>query len=106
MRRRPKGPNEDPAPRTKLEYLRRECGIRQDELAEAVGIPVATYQRLERRQMRNPPLLYLMNCAMALDVPLDMVIEEDWWEWHKFPGGHDEPPPPDWWRTFDYEDPV
>ncbi|HWN21921.1 MAG TPA: hypothetical protein VNP93_08095 [Gaiellaceae bacterium] len=30
------------------------------------------------------PLRYLVNCAIALGVDLDEVIEEEWHEWHPF----------------------
>jgi hypothetical protein len=52
---------------------------------------VANLQRLEYG-MRNPPLRYLVNCAIALGVELTDVIEDEWLEWADLDGAHPEPP--------------
>jgi hypothetical protein len=53
-------------------------------MALATGPSVATYQRLERGEMSNPPLRYLVNCAIVRKVELDEVIEDEWREWYPF----------------------
>lgn len=74
-------------------------GVTQDELAEAMGISVPTYRRLERGQTTNPGLRYLMNAALALGVNLDALIEDDWREWAVFDQSRPAPPKPDeFWR--------
>ncbi len=55
-----------------------------------------TYKKLERDELPSPPLRYLVNCAMALDVPLEAVLEPKWLEWF---GGQPMPPPKGWWPT-------
>jgi transcriptional regulator with XRE-family HTH domain len=45
-----------PEARTKLAKLRLERGVSQQELAWMTGLSIATYQRLERGQLWNPPL--------------------------------------------------
>jgi len=67
-------------------------GVTQEELADAIGISLPTYRRLERRQTENPGLRYLMNAALALGADLDLLIEDEWREWMVF--DHDRPSPP------------
>lgn len=67
--------------RTHLAALRQERGIRQTEMAAAIGVSPTTYRRLERGQMSNPPLRYLTNAAILLRVDLEDVIEDEWREW-------------------------
>ncbi len=50
-------------------------------MAHAIGVSIATYRRLERGQLENPPLRYLVNAAIVLRVPLEDVIEPAWREW-------------------------
>jgi transcriptional regulator with XRE-family HTH domain len=84
---------------TKLARVRMTRGVTQDELADAVGISVPTYRRMERGRTKNPPLRYLVNCALALGVELDELIEEEWREWMVFDQARAEPPSPDeFWR--------
>lgn len=86
--------------RTRLGALRVERGVTQAELARAIGIALPTYRRLERAQMKNPPLRYLSNAALALGVELDEVIEPEWREWFVF-DAHAAKTPPDpatFWR--------
>jgi transcriptional regulator with XRE-family HTH domain len=68
--------------RTKLAKLRLERGISQEELAAVTGISIATYRRLERGEITNPGVAYLSNCAQALGVELDDVIEESLRTWN------------------------
>lgn len=80
--------------RTKIAKSRLEAGVTQRALAEAVGLPLATYRRLERGQMDNPPFRWLVNIFLALDLDsFDEVLEEDWWLWMQLrAGAPDEPP--------------
>lgn len=75
-------------------------GVTQEELAEAIGISIATYRRLERGKIDNPPLRYLVNSAIALGVELADLIENDWNRWWSHPGYlPTRPPRPDqFWR--------
>lgn len=96
------GARRDPGtrPRTKLAHARQSRGVTQDELAEAIGVSPATYRRLERGQADNPPLRYLINAALALGVPVDDLIEDEWrtW-WQRYPEDPAGPPEPDeFWR--------
>ena len=75
--------------------MRRFRGLRQDELAPAVGMSVATLRRLESGEVENPPLRYLQNLALALDVDLDKLIEPAWRQWWPRPGAA---APPTWRR--------
>jgi transcriptional regulator with XRE-family HTH domain len=56
-------------------------GVTQSQLAEAVGLSVATYRRLERGELRNPPIGYLVNCAIALGCTLDDLLNAPLLEW-------------------------
>jgi transcriptional regulator with XRE-family HTH domain len=71
---------------SRIANVRRLRGLRQDELAAAVGLSVATLRRLERGELDNPPLRYLQNLAIALDVELDRLIEPAWRQWWPRPG--------------------
>lgn len=74
-------------------------GVTQEELAEAIGISLPTYRRVERGETDNPPLRYLVNAALALGVELDAVIEDGWRDWKAFVETRPEPPNPDeFWR--------
>jgi transcriptional regulator with XRE-family HTH domain len=68
---------------TRLASCRAAAGRTQTELAAAIGLSIATYRRLEQGLMPNPPLRYLTNAAMALEVPLDDLIEDDWRRWYE-----------------------
>jgi transcriptional regulator with XRE-family HTH domain len=86
-------------PDTKLAHVRMRRGVSQKQLAEAIGISEPTYARLERGKMTSPPLGYLVNAALALDVPLDDLIEDRWREWHELRADRPVPPAPDaFWR--------
>jgi transcriptional regulator with XRE-family HTH domain len=89
-------------PETKLARVRMKRGVTQEELAEAIGISVVTYRRLERGRMDNPPLRYLQNAALALGVELDDLWEEQWREWMVFDQQRPEPPKPEQFRRRPY----
>jgi transcriptional regulator with XRE-family HTH domain len=67
--------------RTRLSEARAHIGFSQEEMAERTGISLRTYQRLESGRVENPPLRYLVNCAIALGVELDDILEPEWLEW-------------------------
>jgi transcriptional regulator with XRE-family HTH domain len=82
-----------------LARVRMARGLTQEELAEAIGISLPTYRRLERKDMDNPGIRYLVNAALALGVELDLLIEDEWREWMVF--DHKTPAPPradEFWR--------
>lgn len=79
--------------RSRLAAARRHRGLRQEDVAPAVGLSLSTYRRLENGQLDNPPIRYLVNCAIVLDVSLTSLIEDDWCDWAQF-GEHTPPTPP------------
>ena len=70
---------------TRLAALRAKHGVTQAQFAKTIGLSIATYQRLEEGRMGNPPIRYLVNVAIALDVDLEAVCEPDWLRWSKLP---------------------
>ena len=66
---------------SRLEAARRARGVKQQDLASAIGIGVSTYRRLERKQIPGPPLAYFVNCAMVLDVPITSLIDDEYLLW-------------------------
>lgn len=85
---------------TKLAAWRVKRGVTQKEMAEATGIPLSTYWRLERGRVWSPPVRYLTNCAIALGCELDDLIEGDVHEWYRITRSTpDDPPDPEvFWR--------
>lgn len=67
--------------RSRLAVARVAAGVTQAEAAERIGIGLATYRRLERGQVENPPLRYLVNAAIMFGVDVDDVIDDRWREW-------------------------
>jgi transcriptional regulator with XRE-family HTH domain len=72
---------------TKLARLRLERDVRREELAAAVGVSTSTLGRLERGEIEDPSLRVLANCALALGVALEDVIEDEWRRWWDPYGG-------------------
>jgi transcriptional regulator with XRE-family HTH domain len=87
--------------RTRLAYARISSNLSQGELAKLVGLPLATYRRLERGQLANPPIRYLTNIALVLNVDLEEICEDDWLWWTVF--RRDQPADPPELRPNDYE---
>ncbi|MBV9682012.1 MAG: helix-turn-helix transcriptional regulator [Solirubrobacterales bacterium] len=87
---------------TMLARVRMARGLTQEELADAIGISLPTYRRLERKDMDNPGVRYLANAAIALGVELDLLIEDEWREWMVFDEQRPTPPRADefWRRPF------
>jgi transcriptional regulator with XRE-family HTH domain len=77
---------------TRLAQVRLRRGVSQEELAAATGLSLSAYVRLERGRVRNPSLAKLANCALALGVPIQHVIDPAWTGWTTFPGGPTAPP--------------
>jgi transcriptional regulator with XRE-family HTH domain len=68
-----------PPPLTWLSRYRREAAVEQGELAAATGISQRTLQRLESGETDNPPLRYLISCAMALGLDdWHLLLEDEW----------------------------
>lgn len=66
---------------SRLEAARRHRGLRQEDMAPALGVSLSTYRRLENLQLAEPSIRLLSNCAILLDVPLTSLIEDEWCEW-------------------------
>ena len=66
---------------SRLVAARKHRGVSQERMAGAVGLALATYRRLETGENTNPPLRYLVNCALVLRVELSSLIEDEWLEW-------------------------
>lgn len=58
--------------------MRVRRGLSQRDLELASGIPIRTLQRLESGRLSSPPLGYLVNLALVLDVAVDELVEDDW----------------------------
>lgn len=52
-------------------------------MSAKTGIPLRTYRRLESGQIDDPPISYLVNCAIVLNIPFEDVCETDWLRWRK-----------------------
>ena len=76
----------------------------QGELAEASGISIATFRRLERGSMPNPPIRYLANCAIVLGVELEELIEEEWRGWLSVAQKKPPSDPKGLWHLGRYDD--
>ena len=67
---------------TNLAKARLKAGITQQQMAEWVGVSLRHYRRLETANDKvrydNPPLSFLVNCALALHVPFDDVAPPRW----------------------------
>ena len=77
---------------TRLAVIRKRRGLTQEQLAQATGVPLTTIYKLESRQNDNPRVRHLRNLAIALDVPLDALLEEEWQGWTTFAAAAAEPP--------------
>ena len=88
-------------PGNRIAYLRLEKGLSQEDMARLTGIPLRTYLRLERREVKNPGVRYLANIARVLGIdPVDGklgdVVDLDMLEWQVFTeDGPTEQPDPE-----------
>jgi DNA-binding XRE family transcriptional regulator len=89
---------------TRLAQRRLAARYTQKEMAALTGMSLATYRRLERAELENPPLRHLVNCMLVLraripDTRLGDVIEPRWLEWlslhDRAPGPPPATPPPE-----------
>jgi transcriptional regulator with XRE-family HTH domain len=87
-------------PRTKIAARRLKLRLKQREVSELTGIPVRQLRRLEKGEIERPPLAYLVNLAMVLDVddPLDLA-EDEWIKWQVLDARAAEPPDRKHWLT-------
>lgn len=76
---------------TKLAEIRVRFGITQAELAQGSGVGLRALQEIERGDIRNPRVRYLINLAMTLGLDLEDICEDEWLSWTTFPGGPPEP---------------
>jgi transcriptional regulator with XRE-family HTH domain len=67
--------------RTRLAIWRLRRGLTQRRLAQAVGMSLAGYRRLERDQVADPSVRDLANLALALGVDLTDLLEPSWVTW-------------------------
>lgn len=84
-------PNHEPVPgklrekwekagsRTRLAAYRRRRQVRQEDLAEAAGMSLATLQRIESGTLgADIQIRHLLSLAVALNLPLPALIEDAW----------------------------
>lgn len=50
-------------------------------MVRATGLSRATYLRLEQGKFDNPPLRYLISCAVVLEVPVMRLTQPEWRRW-------------------------
>lgn len=81
--------------RTRLAAARVSAGLTQTEMAWAVGIPVASYIRLERGKLRNPRLGWLVNASIVLGADLADLLDDSMTAWYRF--DRSEPPSTSWY---------
>lgn len=79
-----------------LAEVRVAKGVAQHELAGAIGISTKSLLRLEKHRIANPPLAWYVNCAIALGVELEDVLDEWQLRWKRLTDFAREPPPPGW----------
>jgi hypothetical protein len=63
----------------------------QAELAKRAGIPIVTYRRLERGEIKNPRVGWLTNCGWVLLVN-PAILLSDYEDWIPLPRGPKKPP--------------
>jgi DNA-binding XRE family transcriptional regulator len=81
--------------RTELARLRLDSGLSQQTVAEATGIPLATYRRLERGDYRDaPPLPALVNASVLLTGD-PVALLTPLLRWHVLHAQAAQPPEPD-----------
>lgn len=79
-------------PRSRIAARRQESGLSQRELSELTGISMRQVQRLDGGEIDNPPIRYLVNIAMVLEVDVLDICEDEWLEWRAFGAGPATPP--------------
>lgn len=66
---------------TKLAQHRKAANQEQQNFADLIGVSRSTLQRYESGNVDNPNLRILVNAAIALNVPLGALIEDEWRKW-------------------------
>jgi transcriptional regulator with XRE-family HTH domain len=64
----------------------------QEALAHETGVPLATYRRLERGEIPNPRLGWLVNCSLILQAPLQALLRDYEYSWVPLKNGPEGPP--------------
>ena len=82
--------------RTRLAAARVGSGLTQKEMAWAVGIPVASYIRLERGKLRNPRLGWLVNASIVLGADFPDLLDDSMMSWYHL--DRSGPPPKSWYE--------
>jgi DNA-binding Xre family transcriptional regulator len=67
--------------RSPLQQVRVEKGVYRHQLAEVTGISYSSLRRLEVGLAPNAPLWWYQNCAIALGVDLENVLDYGADEW-------------------------
>jgi len=60
----------------KIQRLRKEKGISQDELARKADIPYTTLTKIEIGVIKKPSVFAIAKIAQALDINLDNLIHK------------------------------
>lgn len=77
-------PGEQTRVETKLAAWRVKRGMTQQELADAVGLPLSTYRLYERGKMADPGVITLNRLAYVLGCKLADLVEDSWdWRYQK-----------------------
>ncbi len=79
---------------TKLARWRLRRRVTQQDLARAVGVDVKVYRQVVKAD-RVPAFDVLLNCAVALRVSLDDIVEDDWRHWQVLDQRASAPPDPE-----------
>ena len=83
---------------TRIARRRRQLGLTQEDMSWATGIPIATYNRLERGKLPNPGIRHLANAAIVLRCDPADLISDGMRRWRDFGTGRLEPPPDEWYE--------
>lgn len=60
----------------KIQRLRKEKGLSQDELARKADIPYTTLTKIEIGVIKKPSVFAVAKIANALDISIDNLIQE------------------------------
>lgn len=60
----------------KIQRLRKEKGLSQDELARKADIPYTTLTKIEIGVIKKPSVFAVAKIAEALDISIDDLIQE------------------------------
>jgi len=77
--------------RSRVAWWRVRRGLRQQKLAEAIGISLASLKRWERDEQAKAPLWWYLNAAIVLNLDLSELLGELQGQWQPRPNA---PAPP------------